>query len=230
MKRKGGLGFLPVRGTPTREEEFLLSLPLDGKVVYDVGAFEGLLTLFFSRRARQVVAFEPNPRNFAKCMENLRLNGLTNVRVIAEGVSDSAGQLNLIFDPLMPGAGSAEKAIGQQISGSVNDARTVRIRVLPIDEHIENKGLPAPDLVKIDIEGLELAALQGMERLLAARFPDLYIEMHGATAKEKRENAEGVLGFLSAHDYKVYDVENMRFLTVADLGEHLPSHLYCTRS
>ena len=80
MKRKGGLGFLPMSARPTAEEVFLRSLPLEGKTVYDIGAFEGLLTLYFSRFAKQVIAFEPNPRNYAKCLENLRLNHLTNVR------------------------------------------------------------------------------------------------------------------------------------------------------
>jgi len=41
MRRKGGLGFLPVNSGETAETEFLRKLPLAGKVVYDVGAFEG---------------------------------------------------------------------------------------------------------------------------------------------------------------------------------------------
>jgi len=229
MKRKGGLGFIPISANPTQEEVFLRSLPLEGKIVYDIGAFEGLLTLFFSRQAKQVIAFEPNPRNQAKCLENLRLNHVSNVRVIDEGVSDAAGQVTLIFDPLMPGAGTAEEAIARQISSSVETARSLQIPVLPLDEHLERKALPLPDLIKIDIEGLEFAALRGMEKILTTYSPALYIEMHGATAKEKMENAQAVIGFLEAHKYKVYDVENMRYFTRADLDEHRPSHLYCTR-
>jgi len=36
MRRKGGLGFLPVNSGETAETEFLRKLPLAGKVVYDV--------------------------------------------------------------------------------------------------------------------------------------------------------------------------------------------------
>jgi hypothetical protein len=129
----------------------------------------------------------------------------------------------------MPGASTAEQSIARQITSSVNAARTVQIAVLALDEHVEQKALPSPDLIKIDIEGLEFRALRGMQRVLAKYSPDLYIEMHGATVKEKLENAEAVIGFLDAHEYKIYDVENKRYFTPANLGEHRPSHLYCTR-
>jgi FkbM family methyltransferase len=230
MRRKGGLGFLPVSAKPTEEEVFLGALPLEGKVVYDIGAFEGLLTLYFSRRAKQVIAFEPNPRNRAKCLENLRLNKIANVRLINEGVSNAPGTVTLVFDPLMPGAGTVDESIAQQISSSVDAARTVEITVLPLDEHLHRKELPPPDLIKIDIEGLEFQALQGMEQVLARYSPGLYIEMHGATVTEKLANAQAVVGFLDAHGYGVFDVENKRYLTPANLGGHRPSHLYCTRT
>ena len=66
MKRKGGLGWLPafVSGSAeTLEHHFWRSLDLKRLVVYDIGAFHGLLTLFFASQARQVIAFEPSERN-----------------------------------------------------------------------------------------------------------------------------------------------------------------------
>src|ERR1700682_6385710 len=82
MRRKGGLGFLPVALRETAEERFLSSLNLAGKTVYDIGGFEGVLTLFFARKANSVITFEPNPRNYQRCADNVRLNALTNVRVL----------------------------------------------------------------------------------------------------------------------------------------------------
>lgn len=56
MIRKGGLGFIPefIGGDAGNqgENQFLEQLSLDGLVVYDIGAFQGLLTLFFSSRAK----------------------------------------------------------------------------------------------------------------------------------------------------------------------------------
>jgi len=83
-------------------------------------------------------------------------------------------------------------------------------------------------LVKIDIEGMELQALQGMHRLLLDRRPELYIEMHGATTKEKVENAHAVTAYLEERGYKIYDVEHGDYITLATLGDRRPGHIYCT--
>ena len=228
MRRKGGLGFWPVNSGETAETEFLRKLPLAGKVVYDVGAFEGLITLFFARKAKQVFSWEPNPRNYARATTNVRLNNLTNVQILNRGISNVPGTIDLLYDPLMPGAGSGDAAIKDQIGGSVKSAQRISIPVCRLDDEVAQNSLPLPDLVKIDIEGMELQALQGMHALLMDHRPELYIEMHGATAKEKVENAQAVTSFLEERDYRMYDVENADYITRATLGDRRPGHLYCT--
>lgn len=225
MKRRGGLGFVPARGL-TPEESFLQSLSLREKVVYDIGAFEGLLTLFFARCGAKVIAFEPNPLNARRCAENLKLNDLSgSVRLIQEGVSDVADDLVLQIDSSMPGGGSADPLIARQIQVQARRVRTESIRVLPLDMHVAGKQLAPPDLVKIDIEGMEYAALCGMRELIARFHPELYIEMHGATSKEKQENWLRVFRFLRDYDYEIYDVERSSLLD-KDCGPP-PSHVYC---
>ena len=230
MRRKGGLGFVPISPGETAETKFLAEMQIDGRVVYDIGAFEGVLTLFFARRARQVVTWEPNPRNYGKCAENIRLNQLRNVTLNNRGISDKRGTIELIYDPLMPGAGSGEAVIAEQIGSTVRTARKLLIPVLTLDEDVEQSAFPAPDLIKIDIEGMELPALKGMAKTLARHSPALFIEMHGATPKEKVENGIAVLGLLESYGYKSYDVEAARYLTAATLGQYRPGHLYCTRA
>lgn len=84
MKRKGGLGWLPeffIRRFTTPEQFFWSNQDLKDQVIYDIGAFHGLLTLFFARKGRQAICYEPNSRNYARLIDNLRLNGLQNVSV-----------------------------------------------------------------------------------------------------------------------------------------------------
>ena len=76
MRRKGGLGWIP-GGSLNAEHQFLHGLNLRDVVVFDVGAFEGILTVFFASKAKQVVSFEPSA-NFQRLVENVQLNDLTN--------------------------------------------------------------------------------------------------------------------------------------------------------
>ena len=65
---------------------FWRSLPIAGLVVYDIGAYHGLLTMFFASRCARVIAYEPNDSNRARLIDNVCLNGLINVEVRKFGV------------------------------------------------------------------------------------------------------------------------------------------------
>jgi FkbM family methyltransferase len=208
MKRKGGLGFLPIGTTETAESRFFRQLHLSGRIVYDIGGFEGLVTLFFSARAETVVVYEPNPQSRSRLVDNLRLNGVKNVTVRPVGVGAASGAISIIFDPLMPGAATAHASIGSQIRETACRTRTADIRIVRLDDDIREQGLPAPEFVKIDVEGLELAVLQGMAETLATVRPDLYIEMHGATLDEKIGNAHAVVELLDSAGYRMQHVES----------------------
>jgi FkbM family methyltransferase len=204
MRRRGGLGFLPAilagGDHETAEHRFLRSLDLRDRVVYEIGAFQGILTLFFSSRAKEVIAYEPNPPSYDRVLHNLRLNGRTNVRVRNLAVGEQPGTLTLVCDPLMPGGTSGDPQVAGQMKGS-SPVTTVDVPVVTIDEDASMAQLPPPDLVKIDIEGMELSALKGMTRTLTSHRPDLYLEMHGATMAQKDANVRAIVEFLLTMGY-----------------------------
>ena len=203
MKRRGGLGWMPARfsGPPTAEENFWRGLNLNGLTVYDVGAFEGLLTLFFARPARQVICYEPNARNRARLQANLRLNGLTNVTVRPFGLGETPVELQMVWDPSMPGGASVETAVVDNLRGSVAEAQAQPVSITTLDLDRTQQNLPAPDLIKIDIEGWELQALRGARETIAASMPALYLEMHGETMRDKMRKAAEIVDFLEHAGY-----------------------------
>lgn len=232
MKRKGGLGFLPAGILPKShtqpEEDFLRGLDISGKVVYDIGTFQGMMTLFFARKAKAVIAYEPHPGNFRRLQENLNLNGLKNVTAFNRGLGDREGTILLACDPRMPGAATADPEIARQISASLTETQTIEMPVARLDDEIERHALPTPDLVKIDIEGMELPALLGMEKLLAARHPQIYLEMHGATEEEKEKKAAGILEFLARSGYtSVRHVESGASIASDNKSLARSGHLFC---
>jgi len=231
MKRKGGLAWLPevVGGaTLTPEQEFWRKQDFSGQVVYDVGAFQGLLTMYFARQARCVVSYEPNSRNHARLMENLRLNRFGNVRVRKVGVGAETGLATMVASPLMPGGASVE---GNTVKGLRNSRQALvseQIPIVSLDEDIREAGLPAPDFVKIDIEGGELAALTGARRTLAAYKARLFLEMHGETMNLKRRNVAALVDFLGVMGYtNVEHVESGTRIGPENSAVAVEGHLYC---
>lgn len=231
MKRQGGLGFLPAilagGDHETAEHRFLRGLDLGAKTVYEVGAFQGILTLFFSSRAKEVIAYEPNPPSHRRVLQNLRLNRRENVRLRHLAVGAEAGTLTLLSDPLMPGGTSGDPAVAGQIRAG-SPATAVTVPVVTLDEDIAAAGLPAPDFIKIDIEGMELPALRGMERTLKQHGPELYMEMHGATIEQKDHNVRAIVDFVTAAGYEyILHVESGQRITPANATEARRGHLYC---
>jgi FkbM family methyltransferase len=233
MKRKGGLGFLPAvlsdRGHESAEHRFLRSLDLSRATVYEVGAFQGILTLFFSGRAKEVIAYEPNPSSYRRVLENLRLNGRTNVRVRNLAVGDAEGSITLLCDALMPGGASADPALAQQMRGSSPQVTSITVRAVALDDDIVSNHFPPPDFVKIDIEGMELPALRGMRQVLSQYRPALYLEMHGATIEHKNQNVRAIVDFLLELGYEdIVHVESGEQVHVDNATKAREGHLYCT--
>jgi FkbM family methyltransferase len=189
MKRKGGLGWLPALFSPSimsAEQQFWCGLNLRGMTVYDVGAFHGLLTLFFASRAKEVVCFEPNSQNHKRLMENLLLNGVKNVEVRRVGIGSQHETRTMVGIPLMPGGASVEEKTVEQSLQAGGRTSIEHISIVMLDEEIPQASLPAPDFIKIDIEGWEIEALRGARKTLEVHKPALFLEMHGETIREKR--------------------------------------------
>lgn len=230
LRRRGGLGFVPQLGARTAEESFLEQLNLDGATVFDVGGYEGIFTLFFARKVGaggRVVTFEPNPSNAARIAENVRLNGFPRVELRQIALGARPGRAALVFPADETARGSLEPRIADQIRAE-SGVRTVDVEVDTLDRQIAS-GLPDPDFVKLDVEGLELDVLRGMADVMTRRHPHLYIELHGADARLKLENLTAVTAVLWSHGYAVRHVESGRVLRgTDDLPTAIRGHLYCT--
>ena len=227
LKIVGGLGFLPSK-TLTAEEEYLSSLDLTGKVVYDVGAFIGLRTLFFATRAKQVISYEPNSQNRDRLLANLEANpSISNVKVRPVGAGQSPATLTLLWDDRRPGECVVESsAVGRALIAQGIPVRREAMQIVSLDDEMQLG--PCPEFIKIDVEGLELDVLRGAGRILRDYRPELFIELHGSTLENKKQNAKDVLKLLFDYGYQIYDVEEHRALAPGENFKAPPSHIHCT--
>ncbi len=231
MKRKGGLGWMPAMFSPgimTAEQQFWSDLDLSGMTVYDIGAFHGLLTLFFASRAKAVVCFEPNTQNRKRLMENLTLNGITNVEVRKVGVGSRCETRRMVGTPLMPGGASVDDQTVEELLRTGMKTVVEEIPIVTLDAEIPQASLSPPDFIKIDIEGWEIEALRGARNTLELYKPLLFLEMHGETIREKRRKVAEIVAFLWELNYRrIRHIETGTMITPENTSVAMTGHLYC---
>jgi len=148
-----------------------------GMTVYDVGANIGYVTLMLAHHAGadgRVFAFEALPANVERIQKNVALNNISNVTVVSGAVLDKAGSVTFYVHESV-GMGKAAGSAGRH---DEQYKAEITVPGLPLDEFVYEQGNPAPDAVKMDIEGGEVLALPGMKRVLAERHPLMFLELH----------------------------------------------------
>jgi len=221
LKRKGGLGFFP--RAVTDEERFYLGLDLTGKIVYDIGSYEGIFSMFAARAVGDdgtVVICEPNPWCFANTRCNLDLNDF-GCKILMENAAlgEARSTMKMVQPRLEPARSTINNDIAERIKGS-EDFVTFETRVERLDDLIAERGWPAPDFIKVDTEGVELAVLKGAAQTLAAHKPELLIEMDGTTPENWAANFRAIHQFLSGLGYGVWDLYGKK-LSEADSGDYI---------
>jgi FkbM family methyltransferase len=129
-------------------------------LVFDVGANQGITTLFYARRfpSALVVAAEPHPFNAAQILRNARANGVGNLAVLPCAVSGRAGEVRIVDhsnSSVVADGGIPVPAV------RLDDLRTGCVRFL-----------------KIDVEGLEDEVLDGAGEILSTDRPPMDVEVH----------------------------------------------------
>lgn len=163
--------------------------PKNDGVFVDIGANVGNHSLFVSLflNPAKVVPFEPNPLAYRLLLANVAFNDLASVfdlSNIGYGLSDvSEGgyamreqSKNLGAARMMPGEGIIEVVVGDDVLANVE-----------------------PDLIKIDVEGMEINVLNGLRKTVARSGPVLMVEVDN-------ENEAAFLGWVKDVNYEVLDV------------------------
>jgi len=152
-----------------------------GSVIFDLGANVGFYTLLASvltGRDGRVFSFEPLPENLALLRRHLALNAVENCVVYEAAVGASSG--TALFAP------GESSTTGHLASGHPDaSGKGIAVRVVMLDELTGSGELPPPDLIKCDVEGGELQALQGAALTLAAAAPTLFLATHGAEVHQR---------------------------------------------
>jgi FkbM family methyltransferase len=185
------------------EFAFLAAELKPGMTFVDVGANEGLYTIFGARcvgaRGR-VIAIEPSRRECVRLGRNVAANHLRNVEIVPVAASNGRGEALL----RVAGYGhEGHNTLGAFIYDT-GLARTETVPLAALDAVVRDSHLGRVDVIKIDVEGGELAVLQGAREILSRDHPILVLELSEAALRTQGARREEVLNLLKEHDYQVF--------------------------
>ncbi len=219
-----GVGFQVLETGNFDPEEVTLAVNLlatrrrlygDGVVAIDCGANIGVHTIEWATHMTgwgSVLSIEAQERIYYALAGNIAINNCFNAIAVHAAVSSESGMLSIptpnyllpsSFGSLELRQRSGNEFIGQAIDYTQNMST---IRKLAIDDF----KLPRLDLIKLDVEGMELEALEGAKETIRRTHPIMLIERIKADATE-------LVQWLSAQGYEMIDAGiNMLVIHASD--------------
>ena len=181
---------------PEVRKEFILK---EG-VAMDIGANCGMFTIYLAKMLGdngKVISIEPERRNITLLKKNVELNKLKNVSIIEKGVYSKKGKMTFYLDDFGTGGHSLLKE-------DVKKKEIIRIDT--IDNIIKSLNIKKINIIKMDVEGVEIDALKGAEKTIKKSRPKIIFEAVKEEEKKKIEN------FLSQYNYKVRKIGEWNYV------------------
>ncbi len=132
-----------------------------GMVVLDIGANVGYYTLLAAEAvgaSGRVYAFEPEPSRFRLLEKNIQANGLKNVSPVSKAISNKTGTARLYLNP-------RKNPADHRLFDSSDHRESIDVETTRIDDFFKDQVRPI-HVIKMDIQGSEVAALEGMRETI----------------------------------------------------------------
>ena len=172
------------------EVEMFDALLTAESVALDVGANIGAHTVPMAKKARFVVAIEPQRLIFQTLCANIALNRLKNVQALHAAVGAESGVVSLpVLDP-----DQENNFGGYSIPVMANhDVPSDQVAIVPID----SMEFARVDFMKIDVEGMELEVLKGATKTIQEHRLVLYVK------NDRKENSEALKAYIKELGYEM---------------------------
>jgi FkbM family methyltransferase len=170
-----------------------------GQTVVDIGGHIGLFTLYSSYKVGKqgkVVVCEPGPNNFPLLKKNIELNDCPQISAHHCAIADHEGEA----DFFMPEGGENKDNPATNSLFQTHGRKGVKVPLKTLDGIFQSEGLKAVDLLKVDVEGAEMAVLAAGENCLK-NTRRIVMEVH-----PPRVTPETVYAWLKARGFRVKEL------------------------
>lgn len=183
----------------------------NGLVILDIGANFGYLSMVWAQtiaKRGMVYAFEPNARVYSSFRKSVDANNLDAIiKVENQAVGRSNGKVALYINNTTSNVKANVLNVDEELPLSTNIAMT------SIDSFLKSKTLLACDLIKIDVDGIELDILKGSIKTIETLRPIFIVETN---------NNSEIIDFFTEKNYKVLDMALKMFSSGV-----LPPNVFC---
>ncbi len=180
------------------ETEVVTKKVKKGDTVVDLGAHIGYYTLIFAKLVGEegkVIAFEPDPDNFALLKKNVEINGYKNVVLVQKAATDIPGKIKLYL---------SEGRADNRIYDSYDGRKSIEIESINLDNYFKDSSEKI-DFIKIDVQGAEGRVIQGMSLTLQKNKDiEIMIEFWPIGLKMSGILAEELINLLQKYQFKLY--------------------------
>jgi FkbM family methyltransferase len=172
-----------------------------GQTVLDIGANIGYYALIAAKLVGprgKVYAFEPDPDNFSLLKKNVKTNGYTNVVLVNQAVSDKTQTAKLFLNKTNKG--------DHRLYDSKDGRRSILVQTVKLDDFFKKLDKKI-HFIKMDIQGSEARALNGMKGLIR-RNPSLKLvtEFSPGSLKLNGQNPQKYLKTLAQWGFKLREI------------------------
>jgi FkbM family methyltransferase len=170
-------------------------------VAIDVGGNVGQYALLFAQKAKKVYAFEPMPVMIERLETHVALNHLQEkLKIIPKALSNVNGTLELSIPP------ADNSGVASTVIDKTGNAQTIVVESITLDDFLVAEKVARVGLIKMDIEGAELFALQGMKKTIADNKPVLIMEMNEPAMHRAGYKPSDVVDFLKPYGYSPFEI------------------------
>lgn len=182
--------------------------PKKGDIVVDMGAYSGIFSIYCAAKIKntgKIIAFEPNKSSLRLFEKAIELNGFSNIEIVKKGVWNKKDTLNFV-----------DSGVCSEIVSGKGD---YSILVIDLDSQLKKMKISSGEVsfVKMDIEGAEIEALDGMKEVLSKGSPRLAIASYHV--RDGKKTCFYVEDFLKKVGYKSWSGYDKHLTTYGRKGK-----------
>ena len=156
------------------------------KYLIDIGAWLGPITLYSSDKYEHIYAFECDTSAYTEISNNIAANNFRNITLSNKGISNKTGISTMIDRGAM--GNSTSSILGSALNENIEYSNKWEVNTITLEKYISDIKLDTNkiNLIKMDIEGGEYDAIEGMVNYLKESKPNLLISLHYHLLKADR--------------------------------------------